>query len=97
MNEKSVKNWWNKRFVKNWGKTRSKGKKHYIIIHTLTFTIAGILYSIFNYYFSKVYNNFNEVFWGTIIYICVFFVVGLSFGSITWELCSKIYKKLLKD
>lgn len=82
--------------IKTWEKTRSKGKKRYIIIYTILLIICGIVYSISNYYFG-IYKDLSEFFGATIIYIFSFFVLGLILGPISWKIRETRYKKLLKD
>jgi cytochrome c oxidase subunit IV len=84
-----------KAWLRQWERTRTKGKFRYIILYALSFTAAGIVYSMVNY-LTGVYDNVQDFFFGTLTYIVVFFVAGFIVSLFLWVHFEKKNKNQLK-
>ena len=85
----------NRRWYRQWERTRSKGKFRFILIYTLFFIVSSICYSMINYIFGD-YDNFQDFIFGMLTYIVIFFVVGLLLSLLCRVYSEKKYKKQLK-
>jgi hypothetical protein len=83
----------NKAWLRQWEKTRAKGKLRYIILFTLSITAAGICYSILHYIIGE-YNNFYDFIHGTLMYIEIFFGLGFLLSLFSWFYSEKNIKNI---
>lgn len=80
-----------KRFIKNWEKTKAQGFKKYALTHGLGF---GIIMTVFN----LIWLNYNQeqsikIDQFIITGIVMIFVGGFTYAGVTWLINEYIYKK----
>jgi len=82
-------------WLRQWERTRAKGKFRYIILYTLAITATGIFYSIFGF-IAGAYDNFHDVMYGTLMHVVPLFFAGLLLSLFSWEYFERKYKKQRK-